>query len=424
MERYALLLLRNERQINRRAARICLYELGVIMIVLLLDACGVFTAYSFAREQVWKLALCAILCLPVAVVDWLRQEGRWVKYVIMLCSVLGSGLCYIIFNVQASLLLIFPTVLAALYYDRWLSITTFAMSIVVILCSHLVANYLILPKWFQNPYAFRYAFVDTAIPQALFYVCFALVVWLQNGKTLSLILDGYRTSRRNEVLALEKETAELRGRLDERDRISRDIHNSVGHTIAAALFALEAADIQRQSDPAAAEEKTDRAIERLRESMETLRNSVRVLDRHNVLTVQELCRTLELCVENMEQDATVKVSLQLRDFGPAELEQPLRADDISFLYGAVQECITNGMKHGGAEHFIVSLRMDEDTLDVEIRNDGAVPRAPLGEGFGLKKLRSYVDAVGGDLEIRLDGQYSLCMRLPLDLQTDLRRMMI
>ena len=414
MERYELLLIKNERQINRRTAMICIYELCVIGVVLLLDYLRLFTTYSFAEEPVWKCVLAVLLLLPAGMVFLLRLEGKWVKYGVMVCSVLASGLCYIIFNAQASLILLFPTVLAALYYNQRLSMTVFILSIITILASHVTASYLILPLWFKNPYGFRYVLVDTAIPQALFYICFALVIWLLNRKTLQLLYDVYKASRRNEVLALEKETAEMRGRLDERERISRDIHNSVGHTITAAIFALEAAKMQRSTNPAAADEKTDRAIERMRESMDIIRNSVRVLDKNNVLTVQELCKTLTLCSRQMELDTAVQVEMVFEQIGQKEMEQPLCSDYIGYLYGAVQECITNGMKHGGARHFRVRLRMEADDMEIEIRNDGTVPGHMPEESFGLRKLRSYAGAVGGEMEICLEGGYAVRLRLPLE----------
>ncbi len=413
MERYESMLLKNEQQINRNTAMLCICQLGLVAVVMLLNRLGLIARYSYADDLSWKLVLVAVLLLPAGVVWLLRREGKWVKYFIMLCSVLASGLSYVIFNAQATLLLLFPTVLAALYYNQRLSIVTFILSVCMILLSHLTASYLILPVWYRNPYGFRYVFIDTAIPQAMFYICFAVVIGLLNRRTLRLFNDVYKSSREREVLALEKDAAETLGRLDERERISRDIHNSVGHTITAAIFALEAARLQRPTDPEAAEEKTSRAIERMRESMDIIRNSVRVLDKHNLLTVQELCKTLTLCSRQMELDTTVGVVVEFPDIAQRELELPLPSDYIGFLYGAVQEGISNGVRHGGARNFRLQLRILGENLELTIANDGRIPAMPLKEGFGLKKLRSYAASVGGSVELLSREEFAVVLCLPL-----------
>ena len=104
MERFEDLLRKNEVKINQSTAMICLSELFIIAVIFALDVYGVFTVYSYATEVIWKIALAFLLCCPTILVKLLRAEGGWVKYAIMTCSVLASGLSYIIFNAQALLL--------------------------------------------------------------------------------------------------------------------------------------------------------------------------------------------------------------------------------------------------------------------------------------------------------------------------------
>ena len=109
MERFEDLLRKHEVKINQSTAMICLSELFIIAVIFALDVYGVFTVYSYATEVIWKIALAFLLCFPTILVKLLRAEGGWVKYAIMTCSVLASGLSYIIFNAQALLLFAFPT---------------------------------------------------------------------------------------------------------------------------------------------------------------------------------------------------------------------------------------------------------------------------------------------------------------------------
>ncbi len=411
MERFEDLLRKNEVKINQSTAMICIWELMIIAIIFAMDVYGIFTVYSYATELYWKIALVLLLCIPGILVKLLGAEGRWVKYVIMTCSVLASGLSYIIFNAQALLLFAFPTALVTIFYNKALSYYTCVLSVLVLLGSYLVASYLLLPPYFRNRYGFHYVIVDTAIPQAIYYLCFAVLAQVLNRQTMGVIRQFYDTSRKNEMLSLEKETAEFRGRMQERERISRDIHNSVGHTITAAIFALEAAKMQRPKEPEAADEKTDRAIQRMRESMDIIRNSVRMMNDQNVMDVQELEKLLILCCRQTEQDSDIAIDA---DFSGLEncADTPMSSERVSFLYGMVQECVTNGMKHGGAHRFRLKAAVDAGAITIEVWNDGKVPDSMPQEGFGLQHLRSYAEKVGGSFQINAGYGFSVLLSLP------------
>ncbi len=413
MERFEDLLRKNEVEINQSTAMVCIYELAIIAIIFALDVYGVFTVYSYATENYWKIGLALLLCIPAILVKLLGVKGRWVKYAIMTCSVLASGLSYIIFNAQALLLFAFPTALVAIFYNRALSIYTCTLSVIVMLGSYLVASYLLLPPMFRNRFGFHYVIVDTAIPQAIYYLCFAVLAQVLNGRTLGVIRQFYDTSKKNEMLSLEKETAEFRGRMQERERISRDIHNSVGHTITAAIFALEAAKMQRPKEPDAADEKTDRAIARMRESMDIIRNSVRMMNDQNVMDVQELEKLLILCCRQTEQDSDIYIDADLSGLKNAA-DIPMTSERVSFLYGMVQECVTNGMKHGGAHHYRLKAGVDNDTIAIEVWNDGKVSEDMPQEGFGLQHLRSYAEKAGGKFLINAKDGFTVHLELPLE----------
>ncbi len=392
---------------------ICLYELGIIALIYVLELFGVFGVYSFATQYHWKIALVTVLCLPPFLVLVCSIRGRWVKYLIMTCSVSASGLCYVIFNLQALLLFAFPTALVTMYYNQPLSYFTYALTLAALFASHFLASYLLLPMYYRNPIGYRYVMVDTAIPQAIYYLCFAFLAQVLIRRTQKVFREFYETSRENERLSLESETAELRGRIQERERISRDIHNNVGHTITAAIFALEAAKIQRPKEPEAADEKTDRAIQRMRESMETIRNSVRMMDKRNIMTVSELEKLLTLCCRQTEQDSEIMITT---DFAGLEdvAETPMSSDRIGFLYGMVQECVTNGMKHGGAQRIRLHTGVEDEMLVVEVWNDGKVPDEVPTEGFGLRHLRQYAENAGGSFTISIGYGFAVRLCLPLE----------
>lgn len=414
MDSFKKLLLKNEKQINFSTSLICLAELVVVTLIYVMDSLGWFTVYSYATQLYWKIALAGVLILPAILVRALRLEGRWLKYVIMTCSVLASGLSYIIFNAQALLLFAFPTALVTLYYNRILSYYTCVLSVAVLFVSYLLAGYLLLPFLYRNPFGYRYVMVDTAIPQAIYYLCFAVLAQVLNSQIQGVLRKFYNTSKENEILALESQTAELRGRIAERERISRDIHNSVGHTITAAIFALEAAKMQRPTQPEEADEKTERAIQRMRESMEVIRNSVRMMDNRSIMEVQELEKLLTLCARQTEQDAEINIETDFTGLEEVR-EAPMSSQRVGFLYSMVQECVTNGMKHGEATRFRIRADVENaESLSVEVWNNGKVPDDTPVEGFGMRHLREYAEKAGGRFDITMGYGFNVRISLPLE----------
>lgn len=413
MERFKQLLVRNEEQINTRVSLLLVYELGIMCMIMLLNEFGIFQLYSYATSIVWKEIAAAALVIPFIAINVFHVKGAWVKYLNITCSVIASGVCYLIFNRQAELLFLFPTILVCLYYNITLTFYTLIVTIATILGAQILAGYYLLPMIYRTSYGLKYVLIDTAVPQVLFYICFALAVRFLNARTLELLEKIHKVTLENEILGLEKESAEMRGRLAEREKVSRAIHNSVGHTITAAVFALEAADVLRPTDPAAADEKTQRAIQRMRESMETIRNSVRVLDKNNVLTISDLERMIMLCCRQIELDADVFITIDTDGLTPELSELPVPSERISFIYGALQECITNGLKHGGAKHIKVTLNVFRDTFVVDIWNDGNTPSKKPVDGFGLSKIRTYTESHGGSMSIELNGGFTVTIELPL-----------
>ena len=80
----------------------------------------------------------------------------------------------------------------------------------------------------------------------------------------------------NEQLKMQKLVDERNARLTERETISRNIHNSVGHSITAAILTLDAADMLYDVKPEEARKKMNDANHRIRESLESIRRAVRV----------------------------------------------------------------------------------------------------------------------------------------------------
>lgn len=221
----------------------------------------------------------------------------------------------------------------------------------------------------------------------------------------------------NRELVIKNYLTDKNARLEERETISRNIHNSVGHSITAAIMTLDAADLLFEKDPAQAREKLNAANRRIRAGLDTIRHAVRVLDEDNeYISVRDFLRELSDLVDSFVMDTTVQVSLDGSDI-PAKLQIP--REHTEFLTGAAQELMSNGVRHGGADRFHLRLAGDSGHICLVVQDNGSSDFSEenqaerISRGYGLKKLISYAQRCGGYVEVSNKNGFRAEITLPL-----------
>lgn len=224
----------------------------------------------------------------------------------------------------------------------------------------------------------------------------------------------------NQELVMKHYLAEKNARLEERENISRNIHNSVGHSITAAIMTLEAADMLIDTAPEKAREKLNLANERIRGSLASIRHAVRVLDEENTLvSIDDFKEQLLAVTENFMMTTTLQI---LTDFSHVQKGLQLPHEHAEFLTGALEELLSNGVRHGGATRFTVRLTGDSGHLKLQVSDNGTSDFSEANEteriqnGFGLKKLTSYVKRCGGTASF--ENRSGFCAELTLPLFTE------
>ena len=204
-------------------------------------------------------------------------------------------------------------------------------------------------------------------------------------------------------LVVKNYLREKNARLEERENISRNIHNSVGHSITAAIMTLDAADLLFDSAPEKARERMNTANARMREGLAAVRHAVRVLDEGNVyLVMADLINNFATVVEQFTMDTEICV---LTDWESVSGTIVISREHTEFLTGALQELLTNGVKHGAADRFVVRLTADSCHVRLVVQDNGKSDfsetnhKERIAKGFGLKKLESYVQRCGGNIVI-------------------------
>lgn len=222
--------------------------------------------------------------------------------------------------------------------------------------------------------------------------------------------------RLNEQLVVRNFLAEKAARMAERENISRNIHNSVGHSITAAIMTLEAADALYDVRPEEARKRMNDANDRIRGSLESIRRAVRVLDEESAeISAGDLKREMEDIINGFIMDTNMCVD---QDGSQLTDDIGIPRDHAVFLTGALQEMLTNGVKHGNASEFVVTLSGDTAHVRLEVRDNGhsdfgsqnAAYR--IESGFGIRKMISYVEKCGGKTAFVNDNGFKGTVELP------------
>lgn len=216
-----------------------------------------------------------------------------------------------------------------------------------------------------------------------------LTVGLVLALSMAAVAVGEQRARR-ELQEYATQVADLSAAA-ERNRLARDIHDSLGHHLTAMSVQLEMASDFRTLDPDAAQRALHEARRSVRLALGDVRQSVRALR-------DEAARpALSAALAGLARDGgapprvTVEVSGDETGYGTAEL---------TALYRAAQEGVTNARRHALASRVTVVVRLAGDTARLEVTDDGrGFAPAATGTGFGLVGMRERVQLVAGSVEI-------------------------
>lgn len=239
----------------------------------------------------------------------------------------------------------------------------------------------------------------------------------ENEKLTASNVSELHEKRLNEQLVMQNYLAEKNARLIERENISRNIHNSVGHSITAAIMTLDAADVLYDERPEEARKRMNDANNRIRGSLESIRRAVRVLDEESgEILSGDLKSEMENVINEFVMDTDIRVD---QNFSQLMDDIKIPHDHAVFLTGALQELLTNGVKHGSAGEFVVILLGDTAHIRLEVSDNGHSDfdwlnsKSRIEKGFGIRKLISYVEKCGGKASFKNDNGFKGMIELPI-----------
>lgn len=197
---------------------------------------------------------------------------------------------------------------------------------------------------------------------------------------------------------------------EERNRLAREMHDTVGHRLTAAAVQLQAVERLAESDPPRAAGMAANARGQVRAALADLRATVAAL-RAAPEEDMALDTALPQLLAEFEASTQLRCRLTLPDPMP-----DLPASHRHTLYRGVQEGLTNVQKHAAASEVRVSLAPAGATWVLRVADNGCGPRSDGAPGFGLLGLRERAELLGGQaaLEAIPGGGSALVVTLPAE----------
>ncbi|MCU0542564.1 MAG: sensor histidine kinase [Oscillatoriaceae cyanobacterium Prado104] len=181
--------------------------------------------------------------------------------------------------------------------------------------------------------------------------------------------------------------------LQERNRIAREIHDSLGHALTAQSIQLENALLFLPPDA----EKTMSFVREAKllgaKALQEVRRSISAL-RSNPLQGQSLAGAIAKTVAEFQNRTGILPDCNLEIYGP------LPAEITTALYRIVQESLTNIYKHSGATQVRLKLQQSREAIHLEIVDNGqGFDPNQNTTGFGLQGMRERTAALGGQFSL-------------------------
>lgn len=196
--------------------------------------------------------------------------------------------------------------------------------------------------------------------------------------------------------ALRQYEQRLRQTLTERERLGRDLHDTIIQSIYAVGLGLEDTRHRLRDDPAAAEKQLAEAVSGLNQVIRDVRSFIAGLQPTppKPLDLEEAFKTL---LWTIGYDPRCRFEFKVDSRAAEQLEEA----QLSSLLQIAREAMSNSLRHAQARTVLVALQPNHDTIQFEVRDDGVgFDAAAVGaSGFGLRNISARAQELGARLEV-------------------------
>lgn len=177
----------------------------------------------------------------------------------------------------------------------------------------------------------------------------------------------------------------------ERNRLARELHDTLAHSLSEIAVQLEALKTVWRKDPARAQGILDQTLATTRDGLREARRAIQAL---RAAPLDDL--GLALAVRELAETAAARADLTLH-FHASESINNLPPEVEQGIYRVAQEAIANAVEHSQAHHLRVELERSDERLTLVVADDGCgfdPANPPVNGHFGLRGMRERAEVIG------------------------------
>ena len=245
----------------------------------------------------------------------------------------------------------------------------------------------------------------------MLFISYMILLLLADRKENERIVSlNEQLQRANEQLHVFAEEKEQMGETRERNRLAREIHDTLGHILTGISVGVDAASVLMDVSPEAAKQQMETIGDMARKGLNDVRRSVRKL-KPDALERMSLENAIYQMAEEMSRGTNTKIYfvsyMDRLEFEP-DIEET--------VYRIVQESTTNAIRHGKATE--IWIRVSEKNGEmIWMISDNGRGCDTIREGFGLRHMRERVELAGGTLFYEGTFGFTVIARIPIRRKT-------
>ncbi|WFA08752.1 sensor histidine kinase [Tissierella sp. Yu-01] len=242
--------------------------------------------------------------------------------------------------------------------------------------------------------------------------------FLFTGIFLALLMNflKYYKVEEEKKRLLNKELMEANIRLnemtiiEERNRIARDLHDTIGHGLTGTIMSLEIVQVLIDEDIEKAKKMVIDLKESTRENLVNVREVVGTLNPNE--NISKGIESIKELIKSFTSKSNIKVNFEIEGI-------PVKTSPNSniVIYRTIQEGLTNAIRHGKANLINIKLMYSHDSITLHIKDNGTGVEEIL-KGFGLRAMEDRVFSLGGNISFFSKDGFSILLNLPLEVQND------
>ena len=240
----------------------------------------------------------------------------------------------------------------------------------------------------------------------LFLVYIVILMMKDRRERERIQLLNAQLQKANEQLHEFAQEKELMGETKERNRLAREIHDTLGHILTGISVGIDAVLVLMDIAPDKAKEQLEGIGDTARRGLQDVRRSVRKL-KPDALERMSLNNAIHQMIEDMSKVTNTKIY-----FVSYMEELKFEADEEEVIYRIIQESTTNAIRHGKATEIWIRISEKEEELTIIISDNGCGCE-DIKEGFGLKHIRERVELLNGEVNYQGLIGFTMIAKIPI-----------